>query len=74
MISPKSKVQGPKSGRRFPRVGPETAPVGNSQRGRNAGFIRQKAALDTVLPDKSGVPAAESGCTRLPRTWTLGLL
>ena len=25
---------------------------------RNAGFIRQKAALDPLLPDKSGVPQA----------------
>jgi hypothetical protein len=29
---------------------------------RNAGFIRQKAALLSVLPDKSGVPGAGSGC------------
>jgi len=25
---------------------------------RNAGFIRQKSALDAVQPDKSGVPGA----------------
>jgi hypothetical protein len=44
-------------------VDPETAPVVNLKRGRNAGFIRQKAAFDTVMPDKSGVPGAMSGRT-----------
>jgi hypothetical protein len=37
-------------------------PAGNLKRGRNAGFIRQKVTFDVVLPDKSGVPGAVSGC------------
>src|SRR5215469_2660738 len=44
-------------------VHPDTAPVGNQKRGRNAGFTRLKVAFDTALPDKSGVPGAASGCT-----------
>ena len=46
--------------RRTSGVHLDTAPIGNLNSLGTSGFIRQKAALDTVLPDKykSGVPEA----------------